>query len=64
MYIHMSSIQCVMFNAYFDLLCSEDLHLVKTVIICLQRGIAKPSFVCEGAPKMAPSGRNEPKFCM
>ena len=29
-----------------------------------KRGIAKSSFVCEGAPKIAPSGRNEPKFCM
>ena len=37
--------------------------LMKNVPI-LKRGIAKPSFVCEGAPKMAPSGRNEPKFCM
>ena len=30
----------------------------------VKRGIAKSSLVCEGAPKIAPSGRNEPKFCM
>ena len=32
--------------------------------LIFKRGIAKSSFVCEGAPKIAPSGRNEPKFCM
>ena len=30
----------------------------------LKRGMAKPSFVCEGARKMAPCGRNELGFCM
>ena len=35
-----------------------------TPLLIRKRGIAKSSFVCEGAPKIAPSGQNEPKFCM
>ena len=35
----------------------NDKHMC-SIIQHLKRGIAKSSFVCEGAPKIPPSGRN------
>ena len=43
---------------------SKNFGNKKNIGLFSKRGIAKSTFICEGAPKMAPSGRNEPKFCM
>ena len=33
-------------------------------LVFSKRGTAKSLFICDGGPKIAPSGRNDPKFCM